>query len=122
MRPDERVVSIETLKPSTSTPSPVNSAERLVSIDKPPKYDVVRIEEKPQPKPQEVKIRFERDGNCISIYKGNEQLSTVCMSKTVRGVIYHCGICDWEAIKRGGEGSGDCEHIQMVKKFLSSLG
>ncbi len=120
MHPDERVVSVDPPKTPTPTPLPVNPAERLVSVDKPPKYNVIRVEEKPQPKVEEEKIRFERDGECVTIYKGKEQLSTVCMQKTVRGILYNCGKCDWNAMEKGGEGSGNCEHVEMVKKFLAS--
>jgi hypothetical protein len=123
--PEESAIPVETSKPPAPTPPPASPAERLVPIDdKPPKYGVVRIEEKPPPKPEEGEIRFEKEGNCISIYRGNEaaQITTVCIEKTARGPVYSCGTCDWEAMQKGRERSGDCEHVQMVKKFLASLG
>jgi len=140
--PEERAIPVETSKPPVVTPPlPADSQERLVSInDKPPKYEVVRVDDEstkpttsppgevkstvtPSPKPEEKKIRFEKDGEYVSIYLGNEQISTVSIMKTVSGPVFSCGTCDWEAIKKGREPStASCEHVEMVKKFLSSLG
>jgi hypothetical protein len=136
----EGAIPVEFPKPPIVTPPlPADSQERLVSInDKPAKYEVVRVDDEstkpttsppgevkstvtPSPKPEEKKIRFEKDGEYVSIYLGDEQISTVSIMKTVSGPVFSCGTCDWEAIKKGREPStASCEHIEMVKKFLSN--
>jgi hypothetical protein len=107
--------------------------ERKVSVES-PEYGVVWIKEAPPPapaKPKEVEkppaeprpeVRFERDGEYVSIFEGNRLITAVSSEKTASGIQFNCGTCALEAMKKGqGPPFGECVHIQMVKKYLESL-
>jgi hypothetical protein len=68
------------------------------------------------------KMRFERDGNCISIFEGDKYISTVCCERVASGIQFYCGACSWSALERGEEFTfSECVHVQMVKEYLESL-
>lgn len=74
------------------------------------------------PSKSKPEIRFERDGNCVSIFEGDKHISAVCWGRRAgRGFLFYCGACNWDALERGEiPAFSECVHVQMVKEYLAS--